>query len=201
MSRTTIPLEVIDIPNPCPVEWNEMRGDERVRFCRHCSLHVYNLSEMTRDAAEALVAEREGRLCVRFLRRADGTVITRDCENAWKRAAKRASRLAGAATALALAAVLSPLAGLARWTKASPAERCEIPKVIEPPPRAIMGDVVNPPPVMGGIEAPAPFQGKPAMPAQRLVEMRGEMAISLMGAPVPLPPPATQPAATQPAPR
>ena len=56
-----IPLEVIDIPDPCPVDWNDMRGDERVRFCRHCALHVYNLSAMTRDAAERLVAEREWR--------------------------------------------------------------------------------------------------------------------------------------------
>src|SRR5215213_9953581 len=104
MSRPTIPLEVLDIPQPCPVEWNDMRGDERVRFCGHCSLHVYNLSSMSREAAEALVAEREGRLCVRFFRRADGTVITRDCENAWKRAAKKVSRFASAATAVALAA-------------------------------------------------------------------------------------------------
>src|SRR6266550_4734700 len=97
MMRKTLPLEVLDIADPCTVDWNEMRGDggdARVRFCHHCSLNVYNLSEMTRDAAETLVAEREGRLCVRFYRRADGTVITRDCENAWKRAAKRVSKLA-----------------------------------------------------------------------------------------------------------
>jgi hypothetical protein len=42
-------------------------------------LNVYNLSEMSQESAEALIAETEGRLCVRFYQRADGTVLTRDC--------------------------------------------------------------------------------------------------------------------------
>jgi hypothetical protein len=56
-----------------------MTGDERARFCSQCSLHVYNLSEMTRSEAEALIAEKEGRLCVRYYRRKDGTMLTQDC--------------------------------------------------------------------------------------------------------------------------
>jgi hypothetical protein len=35
---------------------------------------------MTRAEAEALVAEKEGRLCVRFYRRPDGTMLTRNCQ-------------------------------------------------------------------------------------------------------------------------
>src|SRR4051794_29700196 len=142
MAAAKIALEVIDIPNPCPVEWNDMRGDEHVRFCRHCSLHVYNLSEMTREVGERLVGEREGKLCVRFFRRADGTVITGDCENAWKRAAKRVSRFASAATAIALAAVLSPLAAL-RTSKASPTESCQVKPTLTEPQIAVMGDVAG----------------------------------------------------------
>jgi hypothetical protein len=57
-----------------------MAGNERVRFCGQCQRHVYNLSEMARTEAEALVAEKEGRLCVRFYRRPDGTMLTRNCQ-------------------------------------------------------------------------------------------------------------------------
>ncbi len=42
-------------------------------------MHVYNLSEMTSLEAENLVLEKEGKLCVRFLRRKDGTILTQDC--------------------------------------------------------------------------------------------------------------------------
>lgn len=56
-----------------------MEGDDRVRFCPECELNVYNLSAMTEEQALALVQEREGRLCVRFYQREDGTVLTSDC--------------------------------------------------------------------------------------------------------------------------
>jgi len=56
-----------------------MIGSEQMRFCGQCNLNVYNLSGMTRDAAESLIARNEGRLCVRFYRRADGSILTRDC--------------------------------------------------------------------------------------------------------------------------
>ena len=32
MPRPTIPLDVINVAEPCPVDWNDMRGDERVRL-------------------------------------------------------------------------------------------------------------------------------------------------------------------------
>jgi len=56
-----------------------MLGDDRIRFCGQCSLNVYNLSSMTRADAEALIARTEGRLCVKFYRRFDGSIITQDC--------------------------------------------------------------------------------------------------------------------------
>jgi hypothetical protein len=56
-----------------------MDGDDRVRFCRPCGRHVFNLSAMTRDEAETLVNRHEGRVCIRVYRRADGTLLTRDC--------------------------------------------------------------------------------------------------------------------------
>lgn len=77
MTKTS--LDLIQIASPCHVSWDDMTGDERRRFCRHCNLHVYNLSDMPRDEAEALVSGAEGRTCIRLFRRADGTVLTRDC--------------------------------------------------------------------------------------------------------------------------
>ena len=89
----TIDLDAIDVASPCSASWDSMRGDERVRHCEDCQLNVYNLSEMTRDAARDLIAKQEGRLCVRFYRREDGTLLTRDCPvglQKLRRAAQRA---------------------------------------------------------------------------------------------------------------
>ncbi|HZV01833.1 MAG TPA: hypothetical protein VFF73_34290 [Planctomycetota bacterium] len=72
-------LDGIEVAAPCPTSWAKMEGDARVRFCGQCKLNVYNLSGMTREDATKLVGAAEGRMCVRFLRRADGTVLTEDC--------------------------------------------------------------------------------------------------------------------------
>jgi hypothetical protein len=56
-----------------------MIGNDSVRFCSQCHLHVYNLTELTREQAEDLILKTEGRLCARFYKRADGTLLTRDC--------------------------------------------------------------------------------------------------------------------------
>jgi hypothetical protein len=56
-----------------------MYGNDRVRFCGQCNLNVYNLSAITREEAEDLIRRTEGRLCVRFYRRADGTILTKNC--------------------------------------------------------------------------------------------------------------------------
>ncbi len=69
----------LEVASPCPESWECMRGDGRVRFCDRCELNVYNLSEMTEAEVEALVHGTTGRLCARFYRRRDGTVLTRDC--------------------------------------------------------------------------------------------------------------------------
>lgn len=72
-------LENLKIAKPCPANWDAMTGDERVRFCGQCKLHVYNLSGMTRTQAEDLLSKTEGSVCVRLYKRADGTVLTQDC--------------------------------------------------------------------------------------------------------------------------
>jgi hypothetical protein len=69
----------LSVASPCKREWSAMRGDDRVRFCGDCKLNVYNLSAMTHDEAQKLIAEREGKICARFFTRPDGTVLTKDC--------------------------------------------------------------------------------------------------------------------------
>src|SRR4051812_20791840 len=106
--RQVIPLEVIEIATPCHASWDQMRGNDRVRFCQACSLHVYDISAMSRIEATELVSQHEGRLCVQMYRRADGTVITDDCGRI-RKAARRAATVAVMVGSTVLCAALSPL--------------------------------------------------------------------------------------------
>ncbi|MEZ4536714.1 MAG: hypothetical protein R3D26_17200 [Cyanobacteriota/Melainabacteria group bacterium] len=79
-------LDNIKIASPCPVPWDTMEAteEERKRFCRQCSLHVYDLSGMSATEAEELIESSVGRLCVNFYQRPDGKVMTDDCPAALK---------------------------------------------------------------------------------------------------------------------
>ena len=66
-----------------------MIGDARKRYCGECKLNVFNLSGMSRTEAENLIMNAEGRLCVRFYKRADGSVITQDCPVGWAKVKQR----------------------------------------------------------------------------------------------------------------
>jgi hypothetical protein len=76
MSVNRVPLEVIQVAEPCHESWEKMTGDDRVRFCQGCNKHVHNLSAMSRTDAERLVCESAANLCVRFARGQDGRVRT-----------------------------------------------------------------------------------------------------------------------------
>jgi hypothetical protein len=106
--RACLPvLDNIRVAAPCTADWSRMTGDERVRACGDCNKHVYNLSGMTREEAEALILEKEGRLCVRYYRRADGTILFDDCAiGAGRRRRRRGRVIAGAAVLLAATAVV-----------------------------------------------------------------------------------------------
>src|SRR5579863_4233476 len=89
-------LDTVTIPTPCTVPWDEMRGDERTRFCTKCSKHVNDISEMTNAEALHLLNVTSESVCVRLYRRPDGRVVTSDCprtlrERAWKWINKRSS--------------------------------------------------------------------------------------------------------------
>jgi len=98
------------IAAPCSADWDQMFSfeGERVRFCSQCNLNVYNLSEMSRQEAEDLITKTEGRLCVRFYQKADGSVLTQDCPVGLK-AIKRRMALAAQ---VVLGLVLSFVSGL-----------------------------------------------------------------------------------------
>jgi hypothetical protein len=100
MNKFTNPLSNIKIASPCSQDWNGMIGTDRKRFCGECKLNVYNLSGMSEQDAENLLMNSEGRLCVRFYRRADGSVLTKDCPVGWQAIKRRVSRVSTAAASL-----------------------------------------------------------------------------------------------------
>lgn len=109
MAQFTDPLSHVRVAAPCRADWERMRGNERVRFCGECSMNVYNLSNMSKKDAEALILSAEGRLCVRFYSRSDGTILTKNCPVGLQ-ALKR--RVSGISRAI-VSSVLSFFAGMA----------------------------------------------------------------------------------------
>lgn len=165
-----IPLETIQIAKPCPADWDAMTGDAQVRHCGSCRLNVYNLSEMTRAQAEAVILEHEGHLCVRLYTRADGTVLTRDCPVGlrafWLKTARRLS--------WAAALAVSCLTGLWRGEAAHAVTQTP-PKVAVPTGRHKPN--VSPKPHTAPSPGPV-LMGKPAPPPHGWTT----------GAPPPVPP-------------
>ena len=100
MSSKQGPLNNLRIASPCSADWAGMIGTERKRFCGQCKLNVYNLSGMTLPEAEQLLTQSEGRVCVRYYRRADGTILTNDCPVGWAKVKERVSRVATAVLSL-----------------------------------------------------------------------------------------------------
>jgi hypothetical protein len=178
-TRLPVVLENLRIATPCQADWNEMKGDDTVRFCGRCEKNVYNLSAMTREAGEALVREKEGRMCVRLYQRSDGTVLTNDCPVGVRRERLRAriwARVSGMATSAALLVGLwsgRARADLAIDGKKPTAQQPTTPP--QPPHPPMMGGIAAPPP------RPVPLMGKIAMPP---VQPKGNKPV--MGEPAPI---------------
>lgn len=100
MSKNEI-LKQIEVKDHCTKDWDEMTGNAEVRFCGHCSLHVNNLSAMTRKQALKLVRESDGRLCVRYIQNPiDKTPVFADRIYQISRRAKIAAGILGASLSL-----------------------------------------------------------------------------------------------------
>lgn len=101
MSRKLTVLDRVEVSSPCSADWDEMKGNDVVRFCEHCNLNVTDLSSMTRTRATKLILKSKGRLCVRYTRKPDGAIQT--ATQKVYQISRRASRI----TAGVFSAVLS----------------------------------------------------------------------------------------------
>lgn len=102
----------LSIASPCPASWDDMEGDERIRYCGACRKNVYNLRGYSLEEARRLVERDQGALCVRVFARADGTVLTKDCPVGWRRVQQRLLGSLAAAACLMLGTVVGALAGV-----------------------------------------------------------------------------------------
>jgi ankyrin repeat protein len=65
-------LDKIEVKSPCSESWDEMTGNEKVRFCSHCAKDVNNISTMTRKEAAKIVRNSDGNLCIRYYQKPNG---------------------------------------------------------------------------------------------------------------------------------
>lgn len=77
--KETPALKNVRVAAPCHVGFENMNGDDRIRYCQLCKMNVYNIGGMSTQEATELIQTNEGRLCIRLYRRKDGTVITDNC--------------------------------------------------------------------------------------------------------------------------
>ena len=101
MKRKKYGFENISVASPCDQDWDSMTGDDQARFCGACERHVYNFTSMTGHEIAELLRSTEGRKCVRFYRREDGTILTADCPVGFRNARRRTMKRAAAFASLA----------------------------------------------------------------------------------------------------
>ncbi len=97
-------IEQLRVAKPCGVGWETMTGDEKKRHCDSCEMSVYNTEAMTAYEINRLITKTDGRICGRIRRRADGTIVTKQCPKGLRDYGKRVSRIAAAAMTAILAA-------------------------------------------------------------------------------------------------
>ena len=98
----------------CPIRWDEMRGDERERFCSRCHRTVVNLSLLTAtERADLLARTPPDQLCVSYYRRLNGEFVSAEqpLTPAESRSAVQLGVAALSLGALAFAAECLPEAG------------------------------------------------------------------------------------------
>ncbi len=166
------PLNNVKIASPCPANWDAMNGDNKVRFCGECKLNVYNLSGMNKAEAENLLRNTEGRLCVRYFRRADGTVLTQDCPVGWRAVKRRVSNLAAAACTLVLG-----ILGTFTFTAGSKSNEKLIGSLIP----VLTTPTPTPPeyPLMGAIAMPSPTPKQTPKPSPSPKEEKGKYMVGM----------------------
>lgn len=170
MSKFDSPLSNLKIASPCSAKWDEMYGNESKRFCGDCKLNVYNLSGMTKYDAENLLANSEGRVCVRYFQRSDGTVLTADCPVGWAKVRQRLSVCTTAIFSLVIALIGGIFSVSVLRKNADIVGRFNVPFVTPTPKPVIMGAIAMPTPSPSPKATPDGKRdgwtlGKPARPA------------------------------------
>ena len=61
-------IDSVEVKSPCTENWDKMHGNDRVRFCSHCTKDVKNLSAVTRKEAMRIVRASNGGICIRYVR-------------------------------------------------------------------------------------------------------------------------------------
>ncbi len=87
----------LKIENPCSANWDQMIGNDWVRFCEHCQLTVNDLTPLTPKRVQRLIADSKGRLCVRYRVSREGTPILKAVPQQLHQIRKRVSKLAAGA--------------------------------------------------------------------------------------------------------
>lgn len=125
MPKELDPLKNVRIASPCPASWDRMAGDDRVRHCTLCDLNVYNFAELAGDEVRTLLMKSEGRVCARMVRRADGTLLTKDCP-AGARSLRRKFSRAASGFAAALLSVVALASGCASTDRTKSRSRVQL---------------------------------------------------------------------------
>jgi hypothetical protein len=167
MAQFNSPLNNVRVAVPCSADWDQMIGNDRARFCSQCNLNVYNLSSMSRSEAEHFISTGEGRICIRYYRRRDGSIITRNCPVGLQAIKRRMSAVARAVCS----AVLTFLTAVGLYETLGP--------IFTQPQRYMGGMMVErelpPPPTPAPVETIIPLQGqmriKPEQPGPWIGKM------------------------------
>jgi hypothetical protein len=105
--RKTLPFE-LEIAKPCQQSWGEMNGSATARHCSSCNKSVHNLAAMSTRGIADLIAESDGHLCARIMRRPDGSIVTADASARGCLISRAAGVLVGAALSAGAAAAQRP---------------------------------------------------------------------------------------------
>ena len=157
-------VQSLKIAAPCPVSWESMDGDERVRHCSNCNKNVYNISDMTAAEANQFLQLTGQKACVNFYKRADGTVIVDNCPVGLRKLRAQYRRMVAAG-----ATILSLVQGLFLITFAGDSGKDKSGN-----PACSKDTAINP--------SATPLRGEPVAPS-----IRGKFAPVLIGgSPTPL---------------
>jgi hypothetical protein len=156
-------LNEFTILTPCPMDWGRMSGDDQARYCPACGKHVHDFARMTAGQATSLLDKLDGDLCGRLTRRADGKVVTADCNPAADLDPVKTPWQFNIRSLMGIVAGFAATLGVGRlladYIKEAPS-RLPAPRVTR-----TVGRLVRQPPILTPGQSPSP--GQPACPAAK----------------------------------